>query len=1113
MKKNIILYKHNTNNTNNIKNIKNIKNTLVSYLKNRYSNKINNQYINNSKNRYINNIINKYMDSFDIEFYRNYYEDLKNFDDNYLNDHYQNYGKNEGRLTSQKQLDDLIASTGENDFDIKFYKTYHKDLSHMRDLGLFYHYNNWGKQEGRFVCQKQLDECKYPPCLDFYRNYHSDLSHMNDSELNSHYYSYGKKEGRMCCQKQLDELFDISFYRLINPQLNNLNDYEVEIYYYKKLKSKKNEYVKYTEINYGELNNQIRTITNSQEIIGNFDDYSENIYNKKMFLQYYQDKEFDFEFYKNKYLKNTEFYDSTDFDILLHYHNIGRKHKYSYNTKITIIIYSLILNNNCGGIVVMHNMAKVINSMNNKSINAKIANPFNIKYNNPFCEEFANINEINDNCVVVYPEIISGNPLNANNVVRWILLDLGIEMSKEHYKNWNKKDLVYHWEPCANPDNSFKQLCYPWFNPFFKNINNNTRSKTCYLVKKGPLIHKEIHYFHPERSIEINDFDNNGKYSYYEHVFNIFNSCKYFFCYDPNSAFIIFAAICGCIPVVYPIENVDKKTYLQNRIFNCGSELHDFIAYGNTESELLHAEEKIKNIDENINSMTNYYLQTVYNFIEDMKDFYSNKNIVSFHYCFFDYYDNYDANKLYFYDNTEEKIDLFEEYKTYFSENNIEYYDNYYILENHENYFRWIKYCLEIGYVAIISPITNIKITTDKYFIINIEKYINVNSTNYDSICNYYFEKENLVLGIGLGTINPMETRVLFLVDLNNNKIYYNCFYNKDFFKINILSNIITNVSKIRTIDFTKFEKKNITHFSFQQILGHQLFNEMTGLFILNYFGLEKYIDTVLIGKKNFFYIDKFFDSNKIEFVYNNILIDDQYGRGIVFKYNHYFISDKCVNFIHTYIQNNFHYDENFINEIQYIKSFYPIINITLRTKTNVMYNQATVISEVINKLTEKYPNSFFFLDGFCNGNENNENNENCENSDVDEYNKVVNDIVQNIKTENYKNLINLKLHELLEYYKTASFSMYQLGSICCLSAWLCNVDGIEFGRKNIIIYESIDKNIKQNGPNINYIYDEDKIVFHSDYHEISSDIIVNVLEEQLHSKVINEIETRLTNL
>jgi hypothetical protein len=86
-------------------------------------------------------------------------------------------GKNEGRVTSQKQLNALIDSTGQPDFDVEFYRTYYNDLSKFHVRKLVEHYNKWGRNECRVTSQKQLnaliDSTRQPDFdLEFYRTYH-----------------------------------------------------------------------------------------------------------------------------------------------------------------------------------------------------------------------------------------------------------------------------------------------------------------------------------------------------------------------------------------------------------------------------------------------------------------------------------------------------------------------------------------------------------------------------------------------------------------------------------------------------------------------------------------------------------------------------------------------------------------------------------------------------------------------------------------------------------------------------------------------------------------------------------------------------------------------------
>ena len=94
-------------------------------------------------------------------------------------------------------------------------------------------------------------------------------------------------------------------------------------------------------------------------------------------------------------------------------------------------------------------------------------------------------------------------------------------------ENWNKNDLVYFWESKSIYNNYFKQLSCSWFNNIFynKGLEFDKRNKTCYLIKKGKLIHKKIIFFHKKNSIKIDNLSSLNEIS------NIFNECKYFYCY------------------------------------------------------------------------------------------------------------------------------------------------------------------------------------------------------------------------------------------------------------------------------------------------------------------------------------------------------------------------------------------------------------------------------------------------------------------------------------------------------------------------------------------------------------------------------------------------------
>jgi hypothetical protein len=156
---------------------------------------------------------------------------------------------------------------------------------------------------------------------------------------------------------------------------------------------------------------------------------------------------------------------------------------------------------------------------------------------------------------------------------------------------------------------------------------------------------------------------------------------------------------------------------------------------------------------------------------------------------------------------------LFKSYKKYYNDNKTPILTQYYNLVNHENYFYWIESCIKNKSVSIISPKTGKIITTDKYFIImyehNCDKYLN-------SIVNYYFEEEDIVLGLGLGTgnfLSTMETRILYIYNHHELVLHYS-YENMgvDIFKQKIFPLIIKNMTKMY------FEKEAINKYKSQVI-------------------------------------------------------------------------------------------------------------------------------------------------------------------------------------------------------------------------------------------------------------------------------------------------------
>jgi len=343
--------------------------------------------------------------------------------------------------------------------------------------------------------------------------------------------------------------------------------------------------------------------------------------------------DFDMSFYKKKY--NIE---GTDDEIIQDFWNeeqYKRKERRIYNDRIKIVLYlSSLSTGGCGGLEAMLRLAQKINQGDTSKIYAKIYNATaGIKRNNPFCNDFASPHEINDRTIVVYPEVIKGNPLGAKNVIRWILLDLGIEMPSNHYLTWGQKDLIYFWEPKIGQP----QLAIPFISENIKNTNKDIpRRDTCYMIKKGRLyqnigsriLDSDNNYsnglkvIHSSQSIAID----NGVMIENLPIEEIFNGCKIFYCYDPNCFYAIMAPICGCITVLYPHDRYSsKEDYIKQRIYTKNGYVHFAgIAYGDSKEEIENAFKTLPQAKESLNKLISLYEVDFTNFMSDIFEYMNN---------------------------------------------------------------------------------------------------------------------------------------------------------------------------------------------------------------------------------------------------------------------------------------------------------------------------------------------------------------------------------------------------------------------------------------------------------------------------------------------------------
>lgn len=180
-----------------------------------------------------------------------------------------------------------------------------------------------------------------------------------------------------------------------------------------------------------------------------------------------------------------------------------------------------------------------------------------------------------DDYIVIYPEIIWGNPFKIKNVVRWLLYH---HKYYEAENTFDKDDYFISFREIfndskLNPENNILKI-KNFDKLLYRQYNWGERKGNCYIIRKGA-----------NRKDLPSKFDGpvfNGDMSDEEFV-KILNDCKYCYSYDTQTFYCSIAAICGCIPIVMLEPGKEISDYLTP------DEKHYGVAYGNTPDQIEYA--------------------------------------------------------------------------------------------------------------------------------------------------------------------------------------------------------------------------------------------------------------------------------------------------------------------------------------------------------------------------------------------------------------------------------------------------------------------------------------------------------------------------------------------
>lgn len=246
------------------------------------------------------------------------------------------------------------------------------------------------------------------------------------------------------------------------------------------------------------------------------------------------------------------------------------------------IIYAPAYNENVGGIIFQHELVHMLNRMGERAflwpaagiykagrrarLKQALKRPFVPPPPYPVSPDLltpvATRKDLTTNSIVVYAEVVRGNPLKAKNVVRWLLYKPGLL----HPYEFGEDDMFFRvGEICDLPEitGGAPDLLMWKVNRTYRNENRPDRNGVCYIVRKGD--HKpRIPETEEPGAIRID------KKSHAE-INEIFNRCHTFYSYDEATMYSQYAAICGCTSVVIPELYGSREEWVQN---------HELARYG-----------------------------------------------------------------------------------------------------------------------------------------------------------------------------------------------------------------------------------------------------------------------------------------------------------------------------------------------------------------------------------------------------------------------------------------------------------------------------------------------------------------------------------------------------
>jgi hypothetical protein len=227
------------------------------------------------------------------------------------------------------------------------------------------------------------------------------------------------------------------------------------------------------------------------------------------------------------------------------------------------LIYSFNYDWKSGGNQVLHDLGKILS----KDYTTYVFGTTTVFESKAICVNIDKAKEIaiQDDVITIYPEVISGNPFNAKNVVRYVLYYPGWHAGDKEYSD-DELIITYNNEYVKDTkyDNAFVLTV---LNPKLNIMKNNDkkRNKIGLLVRKCKDFEYKMNllneYKHLLKLPVISIDDEINKCTDLKDLSKIYNTITLFISFDPHTYHSTMAALCGCTSIVIPSKEISNEEF------------------------------------------------------------------------------------------------------------------------------------------------------------------------------------------------------------------------------------------------------------------------------------------------------------------------------------------------------------------------------------------------------------------------------------------------------------------------------------------------------------------------------------------------------------------------